>query len=242
MPAERLQKVLASAGLGSRRAVEALIRDGRVRVDGRVAELGQRADAAAQAITVDGRSLASPAADLTLAMNKPVGVLVTRQDEHARTTVYDLLPVPRADIRSVGRLDRDTSGLLLFTTDGELQHRITHPRYGVEKSYEATLDRTPTRAMLLQLRRGVRLDDGLTAPAWIEGREPRDGRPLVQLRIHEGRNRQVRRMFEAVGCRVTALRRTAIGPVALGSLSPGATRTLEDDELARLRASVGLAR
>jgi 23S rRNA pseudouridine2605 synthase len=240
MPAERLQKLIASAGIASRRAAEEMIRDGRVLVDGRVAELGQRADASKQRVTVDGRQLGAPQPHHTLMLNKPEAVLVTRSDERGRRTVYDLLEDPPASLRYAGRLDRDSSGLLLMTTDGQLQHRITHPRYELAKVYEATLDATLTADAAAQLRRGVVLSDGRTAPAIVEDLSPAGGWPRVRVTIHEGRNRQVRRMFEAVGRSVERLRRTAVGPIQLGRLPSGGMRELTDDELRALRAEVGL--
>ncbi len=240
MSAERLQKLLASAGVASRRGAEELIRDGRVRVDGVVAELGQRADPSTQAITFDGRPLATPHTHQTLMLHKPEVVLVTRHDDRGRTTVYDLLDAPRPDLRYVGRLDRDTSGLLLMTTDGQLQHRVTHPRFGVDKVYVATLDTLPSDAALKRLARGVVLSDGPTSPAAVEVQPPRDGRPRVSVTLHEGRNRQVRRMFEAIGHRVARLQRTAIGPIRLGGLRRGASRELRPEEMRRLRGAVAL--
>lgn len=240
MPAERVQKLIAEAGLASRRAAEDLIRAGRVLVDGEVAELGQRADLSTQRVTVDGRPLMASESQRTLMMHKPEGVLVTRRDERGRRTVYDLLDTPPPNLRYVGRLDRDSSGLLLLTTDGQLQHRVTHPRYGLEKVYEATLDAPLSPEDVARLRRGVELADGTTGPARVEELTPAGGRPRVRVTIHEGRNRQVRRMFETVGRRVERLRRVAIGPLHLGRLARGEVRELTTEELRSLRAAVGL--
>ncbi len=238
---ERLQKLLARAGYGSRRAAEAVIAAGRVTVDGAVATLGTRADPARQRIEVDGTPLAMPSGTSTIALHKPAGYVVTAQDERGRATVYALLPGAPPDLRYVGRLDRDTEGLLLLTTDGELAHRLTHPRWGVDKVYEATLDGPPPPTDALDaLRRGVALADGRTAPASVEVVCAGQRRSVVRLTIHEGRNRQVRRMFEAVGSRVARLVRTDFGPVHLGSLPRGVARPLDPDELARLRAAVDL--
>lgn len=240
MPAERLQKLIAEAGIASRRAAEQLIRDGRVVVDGEVAELGQRADLATQRVTVDGRAVTASRSQQTLMLHKPEGVLVTRRDERGRRTIYDLLDTPSPGLRYVGRLDRDSSGLLLLTTDGQLQHRVTHPRYGLEKVYEAILDAPLGAEAAARLRRGVELADGVTAPARVEELSPSGGRPRVRITIHEGRNRQVRRMFETVDRRVERLRRVAIGPLRLGGLARGQARELTAEELQRLRAAVGL--
>lgn len=238
MPAERLQKLLARAGYGSRRTAERLIEAGRVTVDGRRAVLGARADPERDAIAVDGRPLASPPPSqrsLTLMLHKPAGYLVTAADERGRRTVYDLLPDAPPNLRYAGRLDRDTSGLLLLTTDGDLAHRLTHPRYGVPKTYEAVVHGLPDSEALRRLRQGVRLVDGTTAPAEVTLVEGADGAPRVRLVIHEGRKRQVRRMLQATGHPVVRLVRVAVDGVALGDLPSGASRPLSEDEEARLR-------
>ena len=240
MSAERLQKLIASAGIASRRAAEDLIRDGRVRVDGETATLGQRADPFSQVVTVDGRRVERLEVHRTLMLNKPEGVVVTRRDDRGRQTVYDLLDGPPANLSYAGRLDRDSSGLLLLTTDGQLQHRITHPRYELRKVYEATLEAEPLGDAIEALRRGIELADGPTASALVTALATDRGRPRVEVTIHEGRNRQVRRMLEAVGHRVVRLRRTAIGPVRLGRLPSGGSRELSANELERLRTAVAL--
>ncbi len=179
---------------------------------------------------------------VTLALHKPPGVVVTAHDERGRATVYDLLrksgaPTP-PDLRYAGRLDADSEGLLILTTDGALVNRLTHPRYHVPRVYEAVLDRLPHARDLERLRRGIDLTDGVTAPADVEvsRREP----PVVRITLHEGRNRQVRRMFEAVGARVIRLVRVRIGSLALGRLRPGESRDLTRAELKALRTLVGL--
>jgi len=222
--------------------VEALIVDGRVTVDGRRALLGERADPTRQRIAVDGRPLDLATAEVTLLLHKPAGVVVTARDERGRRTVYDVLrdagaPTP-PDLHYVGRLDYDSEGLLLLTTDGQLAHRLTHPRYHVARMYDATLERMPLARDLDRLRRGIALSDGPTAPAAIEvsRREP----PVVRVTLHEGRNRQVRRMFEAVGIRVTRLVRVKMANLSLGRLCPGDARDLTRAELRALRALVGL--
>ena len=246
---QRLQKVIAATGIGGRRPAEALIAAGRVTVDGVVATLGTKVDPARSRIAIDGRPLrveagapaeGKAARPVTLAMHKPAGVLVTASDERGRTTVYDILrratgAVPPG-LRYAGRLDRDTSGLLLLTADGALAHRLTHPRYHVDKVYEATIEGDLTDAALTRLRRGVDLEDGRTAPADVV----RLASGVIRIGIHEGRNRQVRRMFEAVGCRVRRLRRVAIGPVRLGDLREGAVRPLTAAEERALRHRTGL--
>ena len=240
MPEERLQKILARHGLGSRRSVEALIRDGRVRVDGAVAELGRRADPAASLVTVDGAPLPPLPPDRTLLLHKPRGVLVTASDERGRETVFDLLGDPPASLRHVGRLDRDSEGLLLLTTNGELAHRLTHPRYHVGKTYEALVEGVPDASALARLREGVELDDGPTAPAEAELlRRDGDG-SWLRVVLHEGRKRQLRRMLDAVGHPVRRLIRRSVGGLDLGGLAPGASRPLDAAEERALLALVGL--
>ena len=241
MPAERLQKLLARAGHGSRRSAERLIVEGRVTVDGRVASLGERADPTTSTVAVDGQPLATERAPVTLMLNKPEGYVVTAADEQGRPTVYDLLPDAPPGLRYVGRLDLNSGGLLLLTTDGELAFRLSHPRYEVAKRYEAVVDAVPSEAMLARLRAGVELEDGRTAPAEVTllGGGP-DGSTRLQIAIHEGRKRQVRRMLRAVGHSVLRLTRTAVDGLDLGDLAPGECRPLTADEEQALRHAVGL--
>ena len=241
MPAERLQKLLARAGHGSRRSAERLIAAGRVTVNDRVATLGQRADPEADRIAVDGHALATPPPPVTMMLNKPAGYIVTAADERGRQTVFDLLAEMRPDLRYVGRLDRETSGLLLLTTDGQLAFRLTHPRYRVMKTYVATVAEAPSMNVLDQLRTGVELDDGATAPAEVRLLDTAEGRTRLRIAIHEGRKRQVRRMLATVGHRVLALTRTGFGPLELGELERGASRRLSTVEEGALRRCVNLA-
>ena len=231
---ERLQKILARVGIGSRRVVEDLIADGRVVVNGAVAELGQRADPDVDAIEVDGVLVGVRPDTVWYLLNKPAGVVSTASDPRGRPTVVQLVPAePR--VFPVGRLDSDTEGLLLLTNDGEVTHRLTHPSYGVEKEYLAHVEGTPSRGVLRTLREGVELEDGMTAPASASMVSP----GVVRLVIHEGRNRQVRRMCEAVGHPVVRLVRTRIGPLVDTRLSPGEWRPLLQDEVRALeRAAV----
>lgn len=229
---ERLQKVLARLGYGSRRACEELIREGRVTVDGRVAELGSRIDADNAAVAIDGSPVPVKPGLVYYLLNKPAGVVTTAADPQRRPTVMTLVPAePR--VFPVGRLDIDTEGLLLLTNDGELTHRLTHPSYGVEKEYVVAIEGTPTPAELRRLRQGVELEDGITAPAKAAFT---DG--VLRLVIHEGRNRQVRRMCEAIGHPVRQLVRVRIGPLRDPSLRPGQWRLLERTEIAELAAAV----
>lgn len=238
--AERLQKVLASRGWGSRRVCENLIAAGRVTVNGEVAVLGRRVDPAVDLVEVDGAPVGTKANLVHYLLNKPTGVVTTARDTHGRPTVVGFVPAaPR--VYPVGRLDADTEGLVLMTNDGELAHRVAHPRHGVEKEYLATVSGGPvSRGALRRLRDGVELDDGVTAPARVSQPEP----GVLRITIHEGRNRQIRRMCEAVGHRVTRLVRTRIGPLADRRLKPGEWRSLTPDEiiaLARATAESGPA-
>ncbi len=239
---DRLQKVLAHAGIGSRRAVEDLIRRGRVKVNGSVARLGQRIDASKDAVTVDGSVVPLDSLLVYYLLNKPAGVVTTTADTHDRTTVSDLVDVgPR--VWPVGRLDMDTEGALIITNDGDITHCLTHPSFEVPKTYLAFVDGAASRGALASLRRGVPLEDGITQSARAVIVERAGGRSLIELTIAEGRNRQVRRMFEAVGHPVHRLVRTAIGPVRLGRLKPGSWRRLSLEERRALYAlcSPGLA-
>lgn len=226
---ERLQKVLASAGLGSRRVCEDLIEDGLVTVNGVVAVLGRRVDVRSDLIEVEGVAVSVAPGLVHYLLNKPAGVVTTAADTHGRSTVVELVPTdPR--VFPVGRLDLATEGLLLLTNDGELAHRLTHPSFGVDKEYLATVEGVPSRAALRRLREGVELDDGVTAPAKVSSPAP----GVLRIAIHEGRNRQVRRMCDAVGHPVTRLVRTRIGPLTDPRLAPGSWRPLTGDEVRAL--------
>lgn len=237
----RLQKVLAQAGVGSRRACEELIAEGRVEVDGAVVtEMGTRVDPASAIVRVDGRRVATRPGLVVLALNKPTGVVTTLSDEHGRPCVGDLIANRSERLFHVGRLDADTSGLLLLTNDGDLAHRLSHPAHAVPKTYVAAVSGTVPRQVLRQLREGVMLEDGLASCDQIRIRQQLPGRTLIEIVIHQGRNRIVRRMLESVGHPVIDLVRTQVGPVRLADLRPGAIRAVEHRELADLYASVGL--
>jgi 23S rRNA pseudouridine2605 synthase len=231
---ERLQKVLAATGYGSRRICEDLIAAGRVTVNGEVAVLGRRVDADRDLVAVDGAPIGVRPDLVYYLLNKPIGVVTTARDTHQRPTVVELVPrEPR--VFSVGRLDVDTEGLLLLTNDGDLANRIAHPSHGVEKEYLVEVSGGPVSAGAIRsLREGVALEDGMTAPARVSQPDP----GVLRIAIHEGRNRQVRRMCEAVGYRVTRLVRTRIGPITDRSLQPGAWRELTTDEWRALTESV----
>jgi 23S rRNA pseudouridine2605 synthase len=239
----RLQKLLASAGLGSRRNIEEWIRAGRVTVDGRVAELGCRASASDD-IRLDGRRLqltALPATHELLLYNKPMGEVTTRSDPAGRPTVFERLP-PRREGRwiNVGRLDVNTQGLLLFTTDGELAHRLMHPSSQIEREYLVRVRGAPSGAVIQQLATGVALEDGLARFDRITP-QPAEGRGHASYRVvlHEGRNREVRRLWSAMGFEVSRLLRIRYGPLALPrELRPGTWRLAGPEELAGLTAAV----
>jgi 23S rRNA pseudouridine2605 synthase len=237
----RLQKILAQAGIASRRAAERLIQDGRVSVNGTtILEMGTKADPGADDIRVDGRRV-RPAERLRyILLYKPAGYVTTRSDPQRRRTVIDLVGGVREYVYPVGRLDYETEGLLLLTNDGELAAQLTHPRHEVERTYEGRVAGMPDDDALETLRRGVPLDGRRTLPAEVTllnaGRRDQEG--VLRLTIREGRNRQVRRMLEAVGHPVRSLRRTRIGPLSDRRLKPGAWRDLTLEEIRRLKQAV----
>jgi 23S rRNA pseudouridine2605 synthase len=229
----RLVKYLAHAGVASRRAAEPLIAAGRVSVDGETVTDPARDVDDRNIVSFDGRVLAGAEPHVVYVLHKPLGVLSTVSDTHGRPTVVELVPAGSLRLYPVGRLDSDSSGLILLTNDGELANRLTHPRFQVPKTYRATLARGPVSGQALQqLRLGVTLEDGPTAPAQVR----RLASDVIELTIREGRNRQVRRMCESVGHPVLALQRTAFGALKLGELAPGEHRRLDEAELGRLRA------
>lgn len=229
----RLAKYLAHAGVASRRRAERIVANGRVTVGGEVITDPARDVGEAEEVRVDGSPLAAEPRE-TWAVNKPAGVVSTASEPGRRPAVVELV-ASAARLYPVGRLDAASTGLLLLTNDGELANRLTHPRYEVAKAYRVELGRPPSDADLEQLRRGVELEDGPTRPAKVRRLDQR----RVEIVLREGRNRQVRRMAEAVGNRVVALRRVRFGPIELGSLPPGEARRLEEDEIASLWEDVG---
>ena len=224
----RVNRYLASTGMGSRRAVEDVIRAGRVTVNGATADLATRVEEGDD-VRVDGAPV-RPEAVVAVLLNKPRGVVTTASDPQGRPTVTGLVDAG-ARLFPIGRLDRDTTGVLVLTNDGALADRLMHPRHGVPKSYRARVKGEPDEAALDRLRAGIELDDGPTAPAEVTSR----GSGVVDITIHEGRNRQVRRMFAAIGHPVIHLRRTAYAGLTAGRLEPGEWRELGPDEIAELR-------
>lgn len=239
MAEERLQRALARAGFGSRRACEDLIRSGRVAVNGRVATLGDRVEPERDEIAVDGHRVSVDPALRYLALHKPAGVTTTMRDPHAASDLRRFLP-PGPRVFPVGRLDRDTEGLLLLTNDGELANRLTHPRHGVEKEYLAEVEGSPTERQLSRLRRGVELEDGTAAAISARSVARSGDRGAVRLVMGEGRKREVRRMLDAVGLPVRRLIRVRVGPLRLGRLRAGDVRELNPDEVRALYRAAGL--
>jgi 23S rRNA pseudouridine2605 synthase len=230
----RLAKYLAHAGVASRRAAEQLIRDGRVGVEGIVVRDPARDVGDASGVTVDGRAVGGAEPRAVYALHKPAGVVSTARDTHGRRTVVELLGAPGARLYPVGRLDAESTGLILLTNDGELANLLMHPRHEVPKTYRATVASGPVGPDAVdRLARGVELDDGVTAPARVRLLAP----DVIELELCEGRKRQVRRMCEAVGHRVLALERVRFGPLTLEGLAPGEHRLLGEREVERLRAA-----
>lgn len=239
MPEERLQRSLARAGLGSRRTCEELIRAGRVSVDGRKAQLGDRVDPERARIEVDRHVVNVNPTLRYVALNKPAGVTTTMRDSHAHPDLTAYLP-PGVRLFPVGRLDRDSEGLLLLTNDGDLANRLLHPRYGVTKEYLAEVEGIPTDRQLGRLRSGVQLEDGPAAALSARAVDRSGGRGAVRLVMGEGRKREVRRLLASVGLPVRRLVRLRIGPVRLGRLRPGEVRDLAPEEVRDLYRSAGM--
>ncbi len=230
----RLAKYLASAGIASRRASEEIVGAGRVTVGGVTVTDPARDVGREDAVAVDGAPVEQPLERVVYALNKPAGVVSTARDTHGRPTVVSLIPGAALRLYPVGRLDADTTGLILLTNDGELAYRLTHPRFEVEKTYRALVANPPVREPALRaLRHGIELDDGMTAPAWVRSLAS----DTLELTIHEGRKRQVKRMCEAVGHPVKRLERVRFGPLELGDLKPGRHRRLTAAEVAELSAA-----
>lgn len=233
----RLQRALAQAGVASRRAAERLIEDGRVRVDGRVATLGSKVDPAKQTITVNGRRVHAQVRRW-LAFHKPLGVVTTASDEAGRRTVLDFIPEP-AGLTYVGRLDVNTTGLLLLTNDGDAVHRLTHPRYRIPRHYTALVHGRPMQEIAEAVKQRVLVDGRPVVTSQVRVRPGREGRSILDVTLIEGRNRIVRRWCEALGLRVDRLARISYGPVRLGDLEPGEWRVLAPVEQAALYRAIG---
>ncbi|MEM5787008.1 MAG: pseudouridine synthase [Syntrophobacteraceae bacterium] len=238
----RLQKFLAEAGLASRRAAEEMIREGRVEVNGRPAILGSRVDPLKDWVRVDGRTVSVSPRDkkVYIALFKPRECITSARDPQGRKTVFDYLPKMRARVFPVGRLDYDAEGLLLLTNDGELANYLLHPRYGMSKVYEVKVKGHPDTNSLDRLRNGVELEEGTTGPAAIDSIRQLPNAEWLRIVLHQGWNRQIKRMCEAVGHPVLKIKRIAYGPVRLGNLKPGDHRLLSSEEVRRMYQMAGL--
>jgi len=238
----RLNRFLARAGVASRRGAEAIIASGRVTVNGEtVTHPAVAVDPQSDVVEVAGERVMLPGDFVYVALNKPPGYVVTMDDPQGRPTIRDIVGDLGAGVVPIGRLDAPTEGLILLTNDGELAHRVAHPSFELDKVYEVWARGTLAESERLRLERGVELDGRITTPAVVEIVSVERDRTLARITIHEGRKRQVRRMFELVGHPVRRLRRTHVGPLALGVLPPGRFRHLEEDETRALREAVGLA-
>ena len=241
MVEERLQRALARAGYGSRRSSEELITAGKVRLNGRIATLGDKVDATRDEVTVEGARINLDPQARYLILNKPPGVLTTMRHQRDRADIRSFLPKDGPRVFPVGRLDRDSEGLLLLTNDGELAERLSHPRYGIEKEYLAEVAARPTTKLIARARAGVVLDDGPARAKSVRLVDARHDRGQVAVVMTEGRKREVRRLLDAIGLPVTRLVRVRIGPLRLGRLKPGERRDLEPGELLDLRRAAARA-
>lgn len=235
---ERLQKVMAQAGVGSRRSCEELIRENRVKVNGKLATLGQKVNPNQDEIVVDGKPIGKQEQKRYVILHKPFGYITTVKDQFDRKSVLDLLPKIEERIYPVGRLDYDSEGLVFLTNDGELAHKVMHPSFELPKTYLVLVKGRITMDAVYRLRRGIRLEDGPTAPAEVQVIRSSVENSTIVISLREGRNRQVRRMFQQVGFPVQRLTRTAIGPLTLGELAPGDFRFLSLGELKELHRAV----
>ena len=238
-PLPRLQKVLAEIGLASRRQSEEMIREGRVTVNGRAARIGEKVDPSRDHIKVDGRRVALPSEKLYLLLHKPKNTVTTLEDPEGRPTVLSLVKEKRARLFPVGRLDYDAEGFLLLTNDGDLAHRLSHPSFRIPRTYRVKVKGKPSPEEIRKLSRGISLEDGPTAPCRITFlRETREN-AWMEMTLREGRNRQVKRMWEKMGYPVLKLKRVSFAGLALGNLQPGEYRALGPKELEKIRRMTG---
>ncbi len=233
-PLPRLQKILSEIGVASRRRAEEMIREGRVTVNGRVAMIGEKADPGRDHIKVDGRLVTRSPSKVYLLVYKPKNVVTTAEDPEGRPTVMDLVK-SNSRLFPVGRLDYDAEGFLLLTNDGELAYRLSHPSFEVPRTYRVKVQGKPTREEVRKLSQGVYLEDGLTAPSRITFLKETDQNSWLEMTLHEGRNRQVKRMWEKMGYSVLKLTRTRLGGLSLGKLKPGEYRPLRPAEVEKLK-------
>lgn len=230
----RLQKFLADAGICSRRKGEEMILDGRVKVNGKVAKTLGTQVSAKDKVEADGKIVRPVEEKVVVMLHKPRGYVSTAEDPQGRKTVFELLSDYPMRLHNIGRLDYGTEGLLLFTNDGELTYQMTHPKHEVPKVYQATVEGTPTRQEINRLKNGIEIDGRRTAPAKVKVLETRENRTRLEITIHEGRNRQVRKMCEAIGCEVRRLKRVQVGGVTLKGLPVGQSRRLTPEEIETL--------
>ena len=238
----RLQKYLSDCGVASRRKSEELIEQGKVRVNGKVASIGEKIDPKHDTITVSGKKIVRQKTHTYIMLHKPRGFITTMSDEMDRKCVAQLIQDVPARVYPVGRLDRDSEGLLLFTNDGAFANAMTHPSKHVPKTYRVTVRPSITQEQLTALTQGVIIDDGVTAPAEVRVITKEENRVVLEIILYEGRNRQIRKMCEALGLEVARLRRTAIGSVKLGMLKQGDWRELTEDEVRKLQLAAGMIR
>jgi len=234
-PLPRLQKILAEAGVASRRRAEELIREGRITVNGRLARIGDKVDPSRDHIKVDGKLVASPAAKAYLMLNKPKQVVTTAEDPEGRTAVMDLVKNKLPRLFPVGRLDFDAEGILLLTNDGEMAHRLSHPSFQVPRTYWVKVKGKPTPEEVRKLSQGITLEDGPTAPCRIVFRREARENAWLEMTLREGRNHQVKRMWERMGHPVLKLRRVSFAGLSLGSLKAGEVRHLRPPEVEKLK-------
>ncbi|HMK49246.1 MAG TPA: pseudouridine synthase [Thermodesulfovibrionales bacterium] len=232
---KRLQKILSEMGIASRRESEELILEGRIKVNGKIAEIGMKADPQRDHIKVDGKLLTKREPKTYLLFNKPRNVVTTLKDPEGRPTVKDFLKDMKYRVYPVGRLDFDSEGLLLLTNDGDFANAIMHPSKKIAKTYEVKVKGVPEQQVLEKLKRGIRLEDGMTSPAKIKGPKTTENNSWLEVTIYEGRKRQLRRMFDQVGHSVLKLKRIRIGGIQIGDLAPGRYRHLTPDELNRIK-------
>lgn len=241
MSEERLQKILSRAGIASRRAAEQMILEGRVKVDGKIiTELGRKFDITTDKISVDDESISCNMNKVYILLNKPKNVISTAKDDRGRRTVIDLITDVDERIYPVGRLDFDTEGLLLLTNDGELMNGLLHPKFQINKTYLAKITGVVTEDKLNKLREGIQLDDGMTAPAIVRLIGKSSTEAKIEITIHEGRNRQVRRMFSAIGCEIKKLKRIRFANLTIHNLEIGKYRKLSEVEIEKLYKMTGL--
>ncbi len=235
---KRLQKILSEMGIASRREAEEMILEGRITVNGRIANIGMKADPSKDHIKVDGKLLVRREPKVYLAFNKPGEVVTTLNDPEGRPTVKDFIKNVKYRIYPIGRLDYSSEGLLLFTNDGDFANSIMHPSKKILKTYHVKVKGIPEEKELDKLRKGIKLEDGLTAPAKVKKIKTTENNAWIEITIHEGRNRQVRRMFERIGYPVIKLIRTKINGISLGNLKPGEYRFLNPEEVNKLKLEV----